>query len=259
MSIANGQIPGWILNLLVPGLGHWYWKEYAFGLFTYLITLLATVLFVASFFITIPAPLELLMFALPIVFYAFTFVDVSRTSRLKRKTTRRSDRSLLILVICGLGYQVFAPVAPLNFIIRNRPEVFVQPNNDLSPRFSKGDLLKASRLSYLVTVFAVDRPILHTLPRRSDVVRFKTDDGRRLSGIVVGLPGEHVEITEGTVYADGIPDLTAASTHLRLEGHLPLTAVDDYDILVVTLNLGAVNSVYHVPLVHLIGKVENMF
>ena len=258
MKFAKSMTAAWLLNLLLPGSGHWYWKEYAFGLFVFLITLLTTVLFVASFFVPLPAPVKVLILGLPLVFYAFTFVDLARTVRTKRRSVSRSQRVLLIVLVVAVVYQLCVPIAPLNFALRNRPEIFTLEDNRLSPLFAGGDLLKASRVSYLVNIFALDRPLLHTLPERYDVVRFKDASGGRGTGIVVGLPSENIEIIEGVVVVNGLPDFDTVPDGMFLAGDWPLTRARQFSILVATLKLGSIGRVQDVPLTDLIGKVEKL-
>ncbi|MCK4816755.1 hypothetical protein KA005_13375, partial [bacterium] len=152
MRIQNNLILAWFLNLLLPGLGHFYWKEFSFGLFIYLITLLASVLYVAMFFVPLPWYAELLILWLPVLFYGFTFVDLTRTVKLKRSKLKRSARFMIILLVFGMAYQVLSPTAILNFGWRNRPEIYTMQHNRLNPKFATGDLLKANQLDYTINI-----------------------------------------------------------------------------------------------------------
>ncbi len=248
-----------LLNLLVPGLGHLFWREAMFGIFIFLVMLLASVLFIVSLLIQVPLEAKLAMYGLPFLFYAFTFFDLARTVKAKRKNTAPRTRSAIIFLVAGLGYQTLSPVAPLNFALRNRPEVFVLDSNSLNPLYSKGDILKASRLSYLVDVFVVKKPILHALPRRYEIVRFSAGSDRHMNGIVVGLPGEEIEIVGGVVVANGLPDIGDAPGGIVLSGDWPLTSADSYSISVATVNLGRIDRVHEVPLRKLVGKVSKLF
>ncbi|UCC44695.1 MAG: hypothetical protein JSU65_01840, partial [Candidatus Zixiibacteriota bacterium] len=140
---------GLLLNLLLPGLGHIYWHEYAFGLFVFLVMLLATSLAFVSLLVDIPGMALLLLLGLPILFYVFSFVDLARSIGAKRGLIQRSQRTALIFIIIALAYQLFSPNAPASFCIVNRPEIFVAGSN-LEPEFQQGDLLAADRLSYVV-------------------------------------------------------------------------------------------------------------
>jgi hypothetical protein len=261
VSRINGRSLSYniLLHLLLPGLGHLLWREYLFGIFIFLVTLLASVLFIVSLFVHVPPVAALVLYALPLLFYAFTFVDLTRTVRAKRKKTLPGRKAAIIFLLVGVVYQLLSPIAPVNFSLRNLPEIFIQEDNRLSPLYSEGDLLKASRLSYVVDVFVVNRPILHALPKRYDIVRFTDSSDRHINGIVVGLPGEEIEIADGVIVANGFPDIGDAPGGIILSGEWPLTSVGGYSILVATLNLGRIDKVYEVSLTELIGKVGRLF
>jgi signal peptidase I len=248
-----------LLHLLLPGLGHILWREYLFGVFVFLVTLLAMVLFVVSLLVYIPIGAKLVMYTLPVLFYAFTFVDLVRTVKTKRAKMSVGKRAATLFLLVGLGYQVFSPIAPLNFTIRNFPEFFILENNSMSPLYLKGDVLKASRLSYKVDVFIVKKPIWHSLPQRYEVVRFVNGSGQRDIGIVVGLPREEIEIVEGVVIVNGLPDVGDAPGGIILTGDWPLTSTDSYSVLVASVNLGRIDKVHEVPLTSLIGKISKLF
>ena len=259
MQFHKRLIFAWMLNLLLPGLGHFYWREYAFGLFVFLVMLLASVLYVASFFVPMPGAVTWLVLGLPIMFYGFTFVDLARTARLKRVSINRTTRAAVVIVAAGLLYQVLSPSAPLNFGWRNRPEIYTIPHNRLNPLYATGDILKASSLAYTVRIAFVDRPILHRLPQRFEIVRFEEASGRRRTGFVVGLPLEEVLIVDGLVVADGLPDPRDGPPGISLTGDWPLTQTDQFSILVATVSMGSLDKVYEIPLTQLVGKVDRLF
>jgi hypothetical protein len=259
MQFYRRIITAWLLNLLLPGLGHFFWKEYAFGLFVYLVMLLATVLYVASFFVPLPDVAVWFILGLPVLFYAFTFVDLARTVRLKRRSVDRGTKALVIVLVIGLAHQLFSPAALLNFGYRNRPELYRMPHNRLNPLYATDDLLTVSRLTYFVKIAFVDKPILHELPERFDMVCFEDDTGRRRIGFVVGLPLEELVIVEGLVVADGIPDPRDGPLGISLSGDWPLTEADRFSILVATVSMGSLDQVYEVPLTKLVGKVDKLF
>jgi hypothetical protein len=259
MQLHKRLVIGWLLNLLLPGLGHFYWKEYAFGLFVYLVMLLASVLFVVSLFVTLPVAAAWLILGLPVIFYLFTFLDLTRTRQRKLVSVNRSTKAAAIIIVVGLAHQFLAPNALFNFAYRNRPEVYRMPHNQMNPLFATGDLLAADRLAYFVDIAFVNRPILRRLPERFDVVRFEDAPGRRRTGFVVGLPQEEVVIIEGLVVADGIPDPRDGPGGISLSGDWPLTQAGPYSILVGTVALGSLDQVYEVPLTGLIGKVDKLF
>jgi len=243
----------------MPGLGHLLWHEYIFGIFTFLVMLLGSVLIVVSFFVHLPPVVALVLYGLPLMFYAFTFIDLARTVRSHRNTAAPGRRAAIIALVVAVAYQLLSPLAPGNFLLRNFPEVFTQENNRLSPLYSRGDILKASRLSYMVDLFIVSKPILHALPQRYDIVRFTDDTGRKMNGLVVGLPGERIQIADGLIVINGLPDVGEAPGGIILSGDCPLTPVGEYSILAARLNLGRIDEVHEVPLVDLVGKVGRLF
>jgi signal peptidase I len=251
--------PAWaiLLHLLLPGLGHVYWREYLFGIFIFLVALVAAVLFIVSLFIHLPLGARLIMYGLPIVFYLFSFVDLVRTVRSRAAERVQSARRAGVFLAVGLGFELLVPVAPVNFAIYNFPDVFVLKTNGLSPIYREGDLLKASRLAYKVNSLVLDNPIIHSLPNRFAIVRFSVQNGEKC-GIVIGLPGENVEIVQGVVVADNTPQLASPAAGQLLHGDWPLTRTGNYSVLVAVPYLGSIDKVYDVPLTQLIGKVEKL-
>ncbi len=247
------------LHLLLPGLGHVFWREYLFGVFVFLVTLLAVVLFFVSFFVKLPLAVQILLYGFPAMFYIFTFFDLARIIKTRRGRVIPGRRTALILLAVAIGYQLLSPIALTNFCLRNYPEVFVQGDNRLSPLFSEGDLLKASHLSYKVDLFLMDRPVLHALPSRYDPVRFVDSDGRSINGLVLGLPGEEIEAADGVIVVNGLPDIAEPPGGIILTGDCSLTHVDTYSILVARLNLGRIDRVYEVSLADLTGKIGRLF
>ncbi|MFQ5498615.1 MAG: hypothetical protein ACE5FH_02995 [Candidatus Zixiibacteriota bacterium] len=249
----------WLLNLLLPGLGHVCNGDFVFGLFVFLIMLIGVALFAVTSFVSVSNPVMLVTVGLPVLFYLFTFADLGRIARAGIKRRERTRRARIIFFAIGLAYQLFCPIALVNFGIVNRPELFVLSDNRLSPIYSEGELMKASRLDYFVEFFAVTPPILHSLPERYDIVRFSNQSGRVINGLVIGLPAEGIELFDGVLVVDGVADYLSVPDGLPLEGNWPLTSVDQFSILVATMNLGIVDNVYEVSLSELVGKVDRLF
>lgn len=247
------------LNLLLPGLGHLLWREWLFGLFIFLIMLIAVILFVVSLLVPIGLVVKSLLLGLPLIFYAFSFLDLHRTIRTRRSSTAITGRTVITLLVVGIIYQVASPSAPLNFALCNLPEMYRQEDNRLVPKFHRGDLLKASRLAYFLHLVFLDQPVMHALPDRYDLVRFTSDDGARRSGVVLGRSGESVELADGIVVVNGLPDLGHTGLGFELSGSCPLTAVKEYSILIATLNGGVIDQVYQVPFSDIVGKVSRLF
>ena len=80
-----------LLNLLMPGLGHGFWREYAFAVFVLLVMMLSAILALVSFLLSLSLPVKALMYGLPMLYFAFTFVDLRRVV-LKNRSAQRSYR-----------------------------------------------------------------------------------------------------------------------------------------------------------------------
>ena len=259
MRLDKSKVSSILLNLLMPGLGHIYWKEYIFGVFVFLIVLIGIILFFVSFFVELSTLVIVGMLSLPVLFYFFTFIDLVKSMKLKSKTVLRQPRTMYLYLLVGLVFQIAAPITPTNFLLRNFPEYFVIEQNNLSPIFRQGDLLKADKLAYIVNIFFIEKPLLKDLPDRYDMVRFKSDGSQKKVGMVLAFPNEQFELAQGVVVIDGIPDPSLPPGNLMFTGDIELTTVSEYSILVATLNLGTIDKVYEVSLMELIGKVEKVF
>jgi len=258
-KFRNSPLSAFLLHLLIPGLGHMFWREYMFGVFVFLVTLMAAALFVVSLFIDIPLLAKFIVYGLPTVFYIFSFFDLGRTVTVRAPKMRQSNRKTAIFFAVGILYEIFSPLAPVNFAWHNSPELFVLKNNDLSPMYRQGDVRNASRLAYMFRTNLVDKPIFHSLPERFAVVRFVDDNGKERCGLVLGLPGEEVAVVDGLVVANQQPQIQPKSVPIPLIGDWPSTPTGDYSLLIAVVHLGAIDRAYDVPLSGLIGKVEPAF
>ncbi len=259
MKSSYYKAVAFFLNLSIPGLGHVFFREYLFGVFVFLVMLIAAILFFVSFFLSLSFWPKAALLVLPMLFYLFTFIDLNRVVNHKRGTVKITVRTFLIFLALGLAYQLLAPIAPTNFAIRNFPQTFVIEDNSLSPVHTSGTVLKASRLAYSVNIFFIERPILHTLPARFDLVRFTDRDGKDLNGIVIGQPGEQVQMVDGVLVVNDLPIIDEPRGGLMLMGDCPLTSVDSYSILVATLHLGTLDKMYMVALSDVVGKIDKVF
>lgn len=248
---------GLLLNLLLPGLGHVYWKDYMFGIFVFLVMLIAAALFFVSFLVTLPVAVYWILFGLPAVFYVFTFFDLAKSIRNRRSNLTISTGRWSVFLVLGLVYEIFAPIAPVNFAFRNRPSIYKVANNQLYPVFKNGQYVRASHLAYSADLFFLKRPLYYRLPDRFDIVSFTDSTGIHRFGVVIGLPSEQVEVVAGVVVANGYPQVEPATSRLTVRGDLPLTSVERYSILVATLYFGKIERAYDVPLDGDVGKVES--
>lgn len=259
MSLERSKISSSLLNILIPGLGHIYWKEYLFGIFIFLIMLIGVILFVVSFFVSLSIWVVMLLLALPMIFYLFTFVDLIKTINLKSPKMKRIKKTFYIFLAVGLLFQFLVPIAPLNFALRNSPSVFTVERSNMSPLFQQGDVLKTSKLAYSVDLFFMKRPILYALPERYDIIQFEDQNGNKKIGIVLGLPGESIEMFDGMLAVNNYAIPNEPPGNLLLQGNIELTDVGEFSILAATLSLGTVDELYQVTLDAVVGKVEKLF
>ena len=246
---------GALLNLLMPGLAHFLWGDRLFGVFVFLIMILAAILAVTSLLLPLPALAVWVLIGLPIVFYLFSFADLAKAISRKRPRFEIAPLAMRMALGIGILYQLFAPTAAVNFGIRNAPEFFVVPNDNLAPILPPGELVAATSLSYNYNIPFIKRPIFHSLPERCDVVRYEAGKGRKMTGLVIGLPGETVAIDSGEILVNGFPANDQLPRGLNA-GDLPLTTVDDYSILIGGFDYGKIVNANQVNLVDLTGKVR---
>lgn len=250
---------GLLLNLLMPGSGHFFWRDYVFGLFIFLILLMAAVLFFVSYLTFVPTAAKAVLFVLPAVFYLFTFVDLTRSMKNKKQRTRRSPLVAILFLVVVTVFQLAAPVTPVNFVLRNMPELYRAGDNHLAPMLKSGDFAWTNPLAYKADVFFLDIPLWNQMPQRGDLVRFTGQDGSGRTGLVIGLSDEEVEIADGRLLVSGYPRPFDLPEGLRLHGDMPLTLVASSSILVANLNLGAIDQTAQVPLENLTGRVSRLF
>jgi len=249
------------LHLLCPGLGYFLWKDYLFGLFVFLIGVIATGLAVLTLFVSLPLIAKTLLFGLPILFYLVSFIDLVRSIHKKRGSVSPSVRLPLLFLLVGLGFQLLVPLAPASFLIRNHPDVFRSAGNDFSPLFHRGELMTASRLAYTADLglepFGLIGRVLHSLPERCDILRYFDRNGKKQVGLVIGLPGESVGLVDGILSVNGWP--VDYCSEVRIGGDWPLTTVDERSIMVARLQLGSIKEVAEVQPSDIIGKVSPIF
>ncbi len=167
---------GFILTLLLPGLGHVYWGEYLFGVFVFLVLLVAAVLFFFSFLISLPFVVKLVLFGLPTLFYLFVFVDLWKTTRRRRDRPIHKTATAVGFLALGLLVHLLAPLSPTNFLWRNAPGLVTIANHSLEPLVAKGDICWVNRLAYRAELFFLDEPVIHSTPERWQLVRYCDDE-----------------------------------------------------------------------------------
>ncbi len=244
-----------LLNLLLPGAGHFLWRETLFGIFVFLTMLLAAALFVVQYLIPLPKLAIWFLLGLPVLFYLFTFVDLARTVKTKRGRFVATQYSALVILVIGIVYQFASPSAATNFAIRNFPAIFKVEGSHLSPLYRAGEIAVANRLAYTAEIPFLKRPVLHALPERFDLVRFHDSADQPAVGFVLGLPTEGIAVLDGALTVDETPIAVTLPTGFALTGEWPLTVVEDYSILVGTFNLGTLNDLHQVRLDKVVGRV----
>lgn len=249
----------YLLHLLLPGLGHFLWRDMLFGVFIFLIMLIASALFFVAFFVPFGWLAKGVLFGMPLLFYVFSFFDLARTMKSRQDNRPPSARRRLLLLIVGLAYFFFVPFAPGPFLIHNSPIPHRINDDSVSPVYAAGDVVLVNRLSFSADLFFLSRPVVYALPERFDVVRVELSDGSCINAFMLGAPGEAVEIIDGVAWVNGVPEPPDPSSAVTLAGDWPLTPVGAGSILVVTVRNGTLDHVYDIPLENLVGRVTRVF
>ena len=119
--------------------------------------------------------------------------------------------------------------------------------------------MKLSSLEYSINIIGFDMPRFHHLPKRYDIVRCQLLSGRITNAVVLGLPGEGIEVIEGIVIIDGSPEFAGWIGGLTFTGDVSSVLVGQFSILVAELSLGTIDKVYEIPLSEVKGKLEKLF
>jgi len=248
-----------LLNLILPGAGHVYRREYLFGLFVFLILLVAATLFLFSFLVVLPESIKPVLFGLPAIFYVFSFVDLWRTVKREKCPRPRSLAAAWLFLFVAVTANLLTPLSPVNFLLRNAPEVMVVKEIELTPVLKSGDVCWVDRLAYRADLFFLEAPITRRDPGRWDLIRFRDSAAIERFGLVVGLPGEEVALFNDSLFVDGYPAIDPSDPFTRLAGRVPLTLAAPDGILAVTLNNGVVDRVHRVPVRDIIGRGHRLF
>jgi len=248
-----------VLHCLVPGLGHIFRRHYVFGLFIFLLMLLAVALFFIHFLLSIPTWVSIVLFSLPAVFYALSFVDLVRLVRSQGQTSSRGTFAAALFLTLAIGYQALSPTAPMNFLVRNSPRFDLISDSSLAPLFHKGDLVVWNRMAYRASLFFLDRSVPYRLPECGDVIGFIDEMSIRRTGVMVGYPHDAVEIADGLLIINGFPANDVLPAGIRLSGDMTLTRAGPTSILVATLSLGAVDRFHEVPVEGIVARVYRLF
>lgn len=242
----------------MPGLGHAYWNEYLFGVFVFLVSIIASIMAFLMFVLPVPDSAKLLLVGLPALFYVVSFVDLYRTT-LKKKGLRAARQAPLLFLGLGIGYQVFSPSAPLNFYLRNHHVWYRQPDNSLAPVIRKDEFVSGNKLAYRADIAFFERPRLHSLPARGDLVTNSGCEGRFRTAMVIGIGEESIEVSDGRLVVDKEVAEWLPPMGLKLSGNWPATKIQPGSVLVAEFTLGELSRTYEIPLRDVIGRAEPLF
>ncbi len=243
------------LSLLLPGAGHIWWREVAFGIFIFLITILAAAVAFVNLLIPLPLAAQIPLLGLPLIFYLASFIDLHRTIRRKRGTTSPIPRYLAISMLLGaVVYQLVAPTAPGAFLIANRPVWYRQSDNSAFPLARTGDWISAQPVAYSARVNFLPQRIWYALPQRGEWVTIGSSERRTV--LVVARPGERVGVRDGLLIADGQIVQGWLPTGVGLTGDWDLRDVGAGSILVATLSTAQIRQLIEVPLEEVVGRAD---
>lgn len=250
---------GLLLNLIIPGAGHIFWREYLFGIFIFLVMLIAVVLFFFSFLVELPGTMKVILYGLPTFFYVFTFLDLWRTMKRKASGSLRSPSAAWVFVVVALVVALALPLSPWNFALRNRPLIEIADGNGLTPVIGDGDLCLVDRMAYRVDLFFLDQTLGRSLPQRWETVRLRDAGRTGTLGLVLAYGGEEVAFFNDSLFVDGYPLPDDEMAGFVSGGRLPLTRVDMGNILVVTMDRGALTEARQVGNQDIVGRVYRLF
>ena len=144
-------------------------------------------------------------------------VDVSSRPVRKQAAVSRSRAKSLWETVRTLVYAVAIALAVRTFLY----EPFNIPSGSMKPTLLVGDYLFVSKFAYGYSKYSLPFSIplfegrmLADLPERGDVAVFKLPSDNRTDYIkrIVGLPGDKLQVREGTLYINGV-----AAELVRLE------------------------------------------
>ena len=250
---------GLLLNLIIPGAGHVYWREYLFGTFVFLVMAIASVLFFFSFLVELPVGIRVVLFGLPTIFYGFSYVDLWRAILRRGRKKARSAHGAWIFLLASIAVCLVLPLSPTNLVLRNLPQI-VSVETGQFDRIQNGRVFcLVDRSAYRVNLFFLDEPYPRRTPARWDLVRFHNQNYSARFGLVLGHSGEEVAFFNDSLFVDGYPVPGPETYSIGSGGRLPLTRVDADAILVATLNRGAIEGAFQISPRDVIGKVHRLF
>lgn len=194
-----------ILAVIITGLGQIYAGKVKRGILFFCIPLILAIPLILYILNpnTTTNPLLLLLLILGIGYEIFVIVDAYRcakTHNISNNLTRNITAGKRILLIVGIILNfIFTPhgIVAKNialYIRNNVAQAFKIPTKTMEPTLLQGDLILADKAIYKKSE-----------PRRGDLVIFiyPEDTKKMFVKRLVGLPGETVEIRNGSILING--------------------------------------------------------
>ena len=250
---------GLLLNFILPGAGHVYWREYLFGTFVFMVMAIASVLFFFSFLVELPIGVRVVLFGLPTIFYCFSYIDLWRAILRSGKNKARSAYGAWVFLLVVLVLNLALPLSPTNLVLRNLPQMFSVETGQLDSMPKGRVFCVVDRSAYRVNLFFLSEPYPRRTPARWDLVRFNDQNQTAQFGRVLGRSGEEVAFFNDSLFVDGYSVLGPETFSTESGGQVPLTRVDPDAILVATLNKGVIERTFQISPRDVIGKVHRLF
>lgn len=242
-----------LLNILTPGLGHLYRRDFLFGAFIFLIIQLAAILFFVSLLISLPLLALGFIFTLPALFFVISFIDLERTVRKKKKTL--PSKAAIWLLLLAVLLQFVSPTAPVNFFIRNAPTIQTATAEPGAPGVNEGDLLVINPAAYRVNIVFMPSSLIYDFPRPVQNVAFNSDNSRH-TGMILGLSGDEVQIVDGYL---AINDTAIALPESISNASLSLTFVPPDFIMIGLFEQGDLVDTKFVFVTDILGKAHRVW
>ncbi|MHC4472817.1 MAG: signal peptidase I [Planctomycetota bacterium] len=186
-----------VLSLFCTGLGHVYCGRVARGATLFLLAmvfvpvyLLIACLSPSTALLTVLAGSILLV--IPV--YLFAVVDSVRIAGDLREGIDLSAWNSAVVYAIGVVLGFAAPLAGMLLLRSVAFQAYYCPARSMEPTVRPGDRVLVNKLTFAVRS-----------PERGEVVVFRNPEDRTKNYIkrVVGLPGDRVEIRDGTLYLNG--------------------------------------------------------
>lgn len=238
------------LSLFLPGLGQVYCGALGRGLLHLcaITALIAVVVFLLATQSAPPKTIFITFAILTIIPTAYSAWDARRMALASREDYRLKDYNRLSVYV-ALVFLTLPLLTGLVLSVReNFLHVFAMTGSSMSPTFDEGDRILVRKDSYR------DRQ-----PEHNDLVAFLNPANRRQTWVkrVIALPGDTLEIKEGTVHINGAAIKEVSGVHLD-KANLPPITIPDHHCYVLgdnRANSRDSRQIGPVPMIALVGKV----